>query len=195
MRRRAKLIVPLALAIVVAIVAVSLADGGGGEDSAQPSKGWSSYAPLKDKAPAQAPAHDPDVMGVVADVRDAAAKEAPEVAGPIIARSEKAGNITSKQADDLRAAADGLAAGKSPRELAPTVDLRDWDVRVVIRDSFEALKERAPAIAGPVIDEAVKSGKITEAQGAEVRDKVARHGRRGGCRKGARDNAPVGDQI
>ena len=193
--RRLKVILPLALVIAVAVVAVSLASGGGEAADKPDRSGWTSYAPLKDRAPAQAPAHDPDVMGVVADVRDAAAKEAPEVAGPIIARSEKAGNITSKQADDLRAAAEGLASGKSPRELAPTVDLRDWDVRVVIRDSFEALKERAPTIAGPVIDEAVKSGKITEAQGAEVRDKIAGHGRRGGCRKGARDNAPVGDQI
>jgi hypothetical protein len=180
--RRLKVILPLALMIAVAAVAVSLADGGGTEAAPQ--------APQ----PYDAPAHDPDVMGVVADVRDAAAKEAPEVAGPIIARSEKAGNITAKQADDLRAAADGLAAGKSPRELAPTVDLRDWDVRVVIRDSFEALKERAPAIANPIVDEAVKSGKITAAQGAEVRDKVSGHGRRG-CRKGERENAPVGDQI
>ena len=188
--RRLKVILPLALVIAVAVVAVSLASGGGDAAEKPERSGWSSYAPLNDGKPA----HDPDVMGVVADVRDAAAKEAPEVAGPIIARSEKAGNITGKQADDLRTAAEGLANGKSPRELAPTVDLRDWDVRVVIRDSLEALKERAPAIAGPIVDQAVSSGKITKAQGAQVRDKVSGHGRRG-CRKGERDSAPVGDQI
>ena len=142
MMRKAKLILPLALVIVVA-------DRGGLDGGRR--RRWQVAdeggldvlrAACGDRD--RAPAHDPDVMGVAEQVKDAAAKEAPDVAEPVISRSEKAGNITAEQADDLRAAAQGLADGKSPRELAPTVDLRDWDVRVVIRDAFEALQRARP---------------------------------------------------
>src|SRR5687768_12740084 len=108
MRRKAKLILPLALMIVVAIVAVSMADGGG-DGTSQKKAGWTSYAPLADRD--RGPAHDPDVMGVAEQVKDAAAKEVPDIAAPVISRSEKAGSITAEQADDLRAAAQGLADG------------------------------------------------------------------------------------
>ena len=189
--RKARLILPLALVIVVAIVAVSMADGGG-DGKSQTKAGWTSYAPLAERD--RAPAHDPDVMGVAEQVKDAAVKQAPDVAEPVISRSEKAGNITAKQADDLRAAAQGLAEGKSPRELGPTLDLRDWDVRVVIRDALEALSRRAPDLAKPIIDDAVKSGEITESQAAQIRDKVAR-GHHGGCRKGEQNRAPAGNEV
>ncbi len=189
--RKARLILPLALVIVIAIVAVSMADGGG-DGKSQTKAGWTSYAPLADRD--RAPAHDPDVMGVAEQVKDAAVKEAPDVAEPVISRSEKAGNITAKQADDLRAAAQGLADGKSPRELAPTLDLRDWDVRVVIRDALEALSRRAPPIANPIIDGAVKAARSPNRRRHAIRDKIAR-GRHGGCRKGEQNRAPAGDQI
>lgn len=171
-----KLIVPLALVIAIAVVAVSLADGGG-----------TSTAP--------APAPDTATAGVIGKVKEAAVKEAPDVAEPVISRSEKAGNITAEQANELRAAAQGLADGKSPRELAPTVDLRDWDVRVVIRDAFDALSRRAPGLAKPIIDDAVNSREITESQAGEIRDRIASGGHRRGCRKGERDRPSVGDQI
>jgi hypothetical protein len=191
--RKAKLILPLALLIVVAVVAVSMADGGG--DGESPTKaGWTSYAPLAERDRGRAHdrgrAVDPDLAGVVAQVRNAAAKEAPDVAEPVISRSEKAGNITAGQADELRSAAQGLADGKSPRELAPTVDLRDWDVRVVIRDAFEALSRRAPDLAKPIIDDAVKSGEITESQAAEIRDRIATGHRFGGGMRDGRCHKP-----
>jgi hypothetical protein len=203
MRRRGKLIVPLALAVAVAVVAVSLADGG--EDAGGPDAkpGWTSYAPLRDgdRGPDSGPqafgdrhaGADADVAGVVKDVKEAAVKEAPAVAEPIISRSEQAGSITAAQAGQLRNAAEGLAGGRSPRELAPSVDLRDWDVRVVIRDAFEALSRRAPRIAAPIIDEAVANGDITKSQAAEVRARIAT-GRGGGCRKGPR-NRDVDRQV
>ena len=196
MRRRAKLIVPLALVVAIAVVAVSLADGGDDAGGPAAKSGWTPYAPLRDgdRGPHSGPqafgerhgALDADAAAVVKDVKEAAVKEAPEVADPIISRSRQAGNITSAQAEQLRTAAEGLADGKSPRELAPSVDLRDWDVRVVIRDAFEALSRRAPRIAAPIIDGAVANGDITESQAAEIRTRIAT-GRRGGCRKGPRD--------
>ena len=195
MRSKAKLIVPLALLIVVAVVAVSMADGGGDGEPGKAS-GWTSYGPVTDGDQRFHRGFDADVMGVLRDVREAAAKEAPEVAGPLISRAEQAGGITAAQADELRAAAKGLADGKSPRELAPTVDLRDPDVSTVVMEAFQAMKRRAPEIANPIIDEAVQNGTITESQAAQIRDKIARggHGRHGGCRKGDR-NRDVEHQL
>ena len=128
-------------------------------------------------------------MGVAEQVKDAAAKEAPDVAEPVISRSEKAGNITAAQADDLRAAAQGLADGKSPRELArpstcATGTCASWSATPSRRSP-----RRARDLAKPIIDDAVKSGEITESQAAAIRDKVAR-GRHGGCRKGERTAPP-----
>jgi Ni/Co efflux regulator RcnB len=185
MTHKAKLIVPLALVIVVAVVAVSMADGGG-DGGPGKSSGWTSYAPLTDRDRGPHPGFDADVMGVVRDVKEAAAKEAPEVAGPIISDSEQEGSITAAQADELRAAARGLAEGKSPRALAPTIELRDPDVGAVVSEAFQAMRRRAPEIASPIIEEAVQNGEITESQAAQIRDKIATRRHRG-CRKGDRD--------
>ena len=65
---------------------------------------------------------------------------------------------------------------------------------MVIRDAFEALSRRARDLAKPIIDDAVKSGEITESQAAAIRDKIAR-GRHGGCRKGEHEPRPAGNQI
>lgn len=192
MRRRAKLAIPLAaLAVAIAVVAVSLAAGRDDEPKSGDRSGWTSYAPLTDSAsgdaqPSQSQAAKPDPAGdeaaaaLVMKVQRAAVKEAPATAGPLIARSREAGRITSAQARDLRAAARALARGETPGELMATVDATDWDVRVVIRDAFDALWRRATRIAEPLIDEAVQDGEITQAQADAVRAQIA----------GARNSAP-----
>ena len=105
------------------------------------------------------------------DIRDAVAKQAPDIAGPVIDKAEQDGKITDAQADKLRQAAQDIADGKRPdiRGLG-----RDADVQEVIHDAFAAAHEKAPGIAEPIIDKAVADKKITEAQADRIREMVRR---------------------
>ena len=111
------------------------------------------------------------------DIREAVAKQAPEIAGPVIDKAEQDGKITEAQADKLRQAAQDLADGKRPdiRGLG-----RDADVHEVIHDAFAAAAEKAPGIAEPIIDKAVADKKITEAQADRIRAMVKRGARPSG---------------
>jgi hypothetical protein len=126
---------------------------------------------------------DADVRAVLKDIRDAVAKQAPEIAGPVIQKAQDDGKITAAQADKLRQAAQDLADGKKPdiRGLG-----RDADVREVIHEAFEAAHDKVPAIADPIIDKAESDSKITAAQADRIREMVKRgppprgpHGGRG----------------
>ena len=88
------------------------------------------------------------------DIRDAVAKQAPDIAGPVIDKAESDDKITAAQADKLRQAAQDLADGKRPdiRGLG-----RDSDVQDVIHDAFEAAHDKAPGIAEPIIDKASRT--------------------------------------
>ena len=116
------------------------------------------------------PFADADVRAVLEDVHEAVAKQADDIAGPIIDKAEQDGKITAAQADRLRDAAGSLAAGK-PRGIRPrNLELRDEDVREVLHDVFEAIAAKTPDIAKPIIDKAVEDKKITEAQADQLRN-------------------------
>ena len=120
------------------------------------------------------PFADADVRAVLEDVHAAVAKQADDIAGPIIDKAEQDGKITAAQADRLRDAASSLAAGK-PRDVKPrNLELRDADVREVLHDVFEAIAAKTPEIAKPIIDKAVEDKKITEAQADQLRN-MQRH--------------------
>ena len=141
--RKARLILPLALVIAVAIVGGL--DGGrrrrwqvageGGLDVLRATCGHATGAP----------AHDPDVMAC-----GGTGEETPRPRRLRRSRSRSSPaprrRATSRPSRPTTCAPrpQGLADGKSPRELAPTVDLRDWDVRVVVRDALEALTAPRP---------------------------------------------------
>ena len=57
---------------------------------------------------------DADVRAVLDDIREAVAKQAPDIAGPVIDKAESDDKITAAQADKLRQAAADIAAGKRP---------------------------------------------------------------------------------
>ena len=116
---------------------------------------------------------DADVRAVLDDIRKAVAKQAPDIAGPVIDKAESDKKITAEQADKLRQAAADIAAGKRPdiRGLG-----RDADVHEVIHDAFRAAAEKAPGIAAPIIEQAVADKQITQKQADRITEFVKRGG-------------------
>lgn len=119
-------------------------------------------------------------VGVMGDVARAVAKQAPSVAGPIIDRAAAAGTITGAQADELKQAAGDLASGGRGALLDHRDLLADADVRGVVRDALKALAAKAPAIARPIVDQAVADGKITQAQADRLTQHIADAAKRAG---------------
>jgi hypothetical protein len=180
MRNRLKQIGAAAViaALTVAGLSVASGGGGGGASSSDEAGARTSFAANGNgtrngerKLHLRGDFADADVRGVLDDIREAVAKQAPDIAGPVIEKAESDGKITSAQADQLRQAAQDLADGKRP-------DIRglkgDADVREVIHDAFEAAHEKVPGIAEPIIDKAVEDKKITEAQADRIREMVKR---------------------
>jgi hypothetical protein len=181
MRSKAKLIVPIGLVVAIAAAGLSLASGGGGNSNGS-SDSAGTYTPVANGAPGNARNKrgsrsfhrefmDEDVHAVLEDIRAAVAKQAPEIANPIIDKAESDNKITKAQADKLRQAAADVAAGKRPdlRALG-----RDKDVEQVIHDAFAAAGDKAPAIGEPIIGKALDDKKITEAQANQIRDMLKR---------------------
>jgi hypothetical protein len=162
-RQRLKLIAFAALSAALTVAGMSIAAGGGesGGSNGDREQGLlpPKIAQLK---------FDQDAAEVLDQIRVAVAKKAPEIAGPIIQKAEDDGDITSDQADKLRDAAQAIADGERP-DLDRSL-LRDSDVRAVIHDVFEAVRDQASDIAEPIIDKAVDDGKITSDQADEIRD-------------------------
>ncbi len=185
MRRKAKQILGLAVLAALTVAGMSLAAGGSGGGGGE----RSSSAPATPAVPAanrppRGPGErgfrafrgdfaDADVRAVLDDIRKAVAKQAPEIAGPVIDKAENDKKITSEQADKLRQAAADIAAGKRP-------DIRgfgrDEDVHEVIHEAFAAAADKAPGIAAPIIDKAVSDKLITQAQADRITQLVKRGG-------------------
>jgi hypothetical protein len=180
MRSKAKLIVPIGLVVAIAAAGLSLASGGGGSSSGS-SDSAGSFTPIANGAAGNSRNKrgprfhreflDEDVHAVLEDIRAAVAKQAPEIAGPIIDKAEGDGKITKAQADKLRQAAEDVAAGKRPD---PRALGRDEDVEEVIHDAFAAAGKKAPAIGEPIIGKALDEKKITETQADQIRDMLKR---------------------
>ena len=186
MRSKAKQILGLAVLAALTVAGMSLAAGGGGNSNGGER---SSSAPATPVAqPSSPPARGPrgrgfrafradfadaDVRAVLDDIRKAVAKQAPDIAGPVIDKAESDKKITAEQADKLRQAAADIAAGKRPDIRAFG---RDADVHEVIHDAFRAAAEKAPGIAAPIIEQAVSDKKITQAQADRITQLVKRGG-------------------
>ena len=173
MKRRLKLILGSAVIAALTVAGLSVAAGGG--DDGGGSSG-STAAPAKFAANGNGERGrrffrfgfpDADVRAVLDDIRDAVAKQAPEIADPIIDKAESDGKITKDQADKLRQAAQDIAEGKRPdvRGLG-----RDSDVHAVIHDAFAAAAKKAQELGEPIITKAVDDKKITEAQADRIRE-------------------------
>jgi len=184
MRTKVKQILSLAVLAALTVAGMSLAAGGGGGSKNESQDAAGTPATLevngdqkgvreRGRFELRGDFADADVRAVLDDIRAAVAKQAPEIAGPVIDKAENDKKITSAQADELRKAAEDIAAGKLPE---PRALPRDRDVREVINAAMAAVAAKAPGIAEPIIDKAVSDKKITEAQGNRIRDMVKRGG-------------------
>ncbi len=181
MRSKVKLILTSAVVAALTVAGLSVAAGGGGDKSSSSATPRSSAAFTADgerngsrdreRHRFRGDVADADVRAVLKDIREAVAKQAPAIAGPVIDKAADDKQITAAQADKLRQAAQDIADGKRPdiRGLG-----RDADVREVVHDAFAAAAEQAPGIAQPIIDEAVSDNKITAAQADRIKEMVKR---------------------
>jgi polyhydroxyalkanoate synthesis regulator phasin len=118
--------------------------------------------------------------GVFGDIAQAVAKQASTIAGPIIDKAASAGTITSAQADELRSAASDLASGNRGSLMSHRDLLSNSAVRGVVQDIFKAVATQTPAIAKPIIAQAVTDGKLTQAQADELTQHLADAAKRAG---------------
>jgi len=159
-----KLIAFAAVSAALTVTGMSIAAGGGGSGSS----GTNQQRLLPPRV-----AHfefDQDVADVMRQIHDAVAKKAPEIADPIIQKAQVNGDITSDQADKLRAAAQAIGDGKRPN--LDRALLSDGDVRNVVRDALDAARKQAPGIADPIIQKAVDDKKITSDQADLIRNQL-----------------------
>jgi polyhydroxyalkanoate synthesis regulator phasin len=117
---------------------------------------------------------------VAQKVLRAVAPDEPAIAGPIIDQAVKDGNITRAQGDELKAVANEAAKDGRPHLFEHRDLLRDENVREVAGDISRALATQAPSIGGPVIDQAVKDGKLTQEQGDRAKQRLAEMAKRAG---------------
>ena len=184
MRSRLKQIGTTAVIAALTVAGLSVASGGGGGDKQSSDSAGTRATFAVDGANGNGNVirerkhrrwrgdfADADVRAVLDDIRDAVAKQAPDIAGPVIDKAEKDGKITADQAAKLRQAAQDIADGKRPdiRGLG-----RDADVQDVIHDAFAAAHDKVPGIAEPIIKKAVDDKQITEAQADRIREMVRR---------------------
>jgi hypothetical protein len=162
-RQRLKLIVFAALSAALTVAGMSIAAGGNGDSGNRTHK-------QRDFLPPKVMNFDRDVAGVMQQIHQAVEKKPPEIADPIIQKAQDSGDITSDQADKLRAAAQALADGKRPN--VDRALLRDADVRKVVQDAFAAARKQAPDIGEPIIQKALDENKITSAQADQIREQL-----------------------
>jgi hypothetical protein len=172
LRQRAKLIIFAALSAALTVAGLSIAAGGGSSGTAKSGNGSARSADVhRGFGPPPGVAFDQDVADVMRQIHDAVEQKAPDIADPIIQKAQDAGDITSAQADQLRAAAQAIADGKRPDASIRSL-LRDADVRKVVRDAFQAAATQAPALGEPLIQKALDDKKITSAQADDIRNKL-----------------------
>jgi polyhydroxyalkanoate synthesis regulator phasin len=121
-----------------------------------------------------------DTRGVLDAIRKAVVDHVVTVAGPIVDQAVKDGKLTRAQADELKAVAAQAAKDGRPHLFEHRDLLRDADVREVARDISRALVKQAPGIGGPIIDQAVNDGKLTQEQGDRAKERLADMAQRAG---------------
>src|SRR5204863_228683 len=153
----AKLIIFAALSAALTVAGLSLAAGGSG-GSGNGGAGAERGLRLSRDLPPPRLGPDSGVGDVLRQIHEAVEQKVPAIGDPIIQKAQDAGDITSAQADQLRAAAQEIADGKRPDAGLRTL-LSDADVRKVVHDAFAAAAKQTPAIAEPIIQKAVDGKK------------------------------------
>jgi hypothetical protein len=145
-------------------------------------RGGPGFGPHSGRGPGRASRSAPSAAtaGVIGDIAQAIAKQAPSVAGPIIDQAIVDGKLTQAQSDELKSAAGDIASGGPRAAFGHGALMADADVRAVVRDVIKALAKQAPPIAKPIIDQAVADGKLTQAQAGQITEHIADAAKRAG---------------
>ena len=109
----------------------------------------------------------PAFGAVLERVLESIATHAPAIAGPILDRAVGEGRITRVERHDLLRQLSYRTAGN-------TDDATDTSPagRLVLREALAAVRREAPAIARPILDEAVGSERLTAAQEQRILDRL-----------------------
>ncbi len=96
--------------------------------------------------------------------------QAPLIAEPILDRAVDEGKVTLEQRDELlRELADPQAAGG---ETSATTTRAGVGTRIVLREAFAAIRLAAPALADPILREAVADALLTPAQARRILERL-----------------------
>jgi len=107
-------------------------------------------------------ASSPAVGAVLEAIYDSIAASTPEIAAPIVDRAVAEGRITRVERHELMRALSDPAA-------PPVAGL---GARHVLREALAAVRRAAPAIAAPILDDAVRSERLTGAQRERILDRL-----------------------
>ncbi len=107
----------------------------------------------------------------IEQLRASVLDQAAAVVDPIIDQAVASGRLTAAQAATARQALADLKAGKRPSADALAL-LRDEQVRAVAADAFQALAKQLPAIAKPILDDAVAKGTIDQATADAIAQRI-----------------------
>jgi hypothetical protein len=110
----------------------------------------------------------PAVAAVLDQVYGRIAAAAPAIATPIVDRAVAEGRITRVCRHELLRE---LSAPDAAVE-APGTAVVDLEARRVLREALAAIRAAAPAVAAPILDEAVAAERLTPAQRERVLDRL-----------------------
>jgi hypothetical protein len=110
----------------------------------------------------------PAVSAVLEQVYDAIAASARVIAAPVIERAVEEGRITRRERHEL------LLELGDPSS-APGAGVASIGAQRVLREALAAIRRAAPAIAAPILDDAVADERLTYAQEARILDRLRMH--------------------
>jgi len=108
----------------------------------------------------------PAASAVLERVHEAIAANAPSIVKPILDRAVADGTITRAERHSmLLELSDPTTAGEDPPDVSQ-------DARRTLREALAAVRRAAPAIARPILDEAVDAERLTEAQERRILERL-----------------------
>ncbi|HEY5389675.1 MAG TPA: hypothetical protein VIJ83_03895 [Solirubrobacteraceae bacterium] len=110
----------------------------------------------------------PAARAVFERILAAVAEQAPAIARPLLDRSVADGSLTREERHEVLAELEANAAPNSPRARA----WQSFAMRRASRDVLAAVRRAAPAIAQPILAEAVADERLTTAQAQRILERV-----------------------
>ena len=110
----------------------------------------------------------PAARAVFERILAAVAEQAPAIARPLLDRSVADGSLTREERHDVLAELEAGAAPNGPRARA----WQSFAMRRASREVLAAVRRAAPAIAQPILAEAVADERLTTAQAQRILERV-----------------------